>query len=124
MREKQREGRGENKKIQNALWRRCRIIFFFLSVQTISGCHEAGIVHHDISAGNVLTTTAGQTVLIDWESAFPCKGQQCKHFDIMPGTPGFSAPEDSCSPKRDVYSCAALFVYWVGALSASRLHSI
>jgi serine/threonine protein kinase len=71
-------------------------------------------VHHDISAGNVLRSSSG-IVIIDWEAAEPFKASDpgCMHYGLFEGTPGFAAPERSCSPLRDVFSCAALFVKWV-----------
>lgn len=93
--------------------------------------HEAGVVHVDVSPGNVLFTKDGRPVLVDLSSAWLVE-------DGWPqrslGTSGFAAPEVVLGrppvPASDVWSLGALAWYartggltppaWVGDLHWSR----
>ncbi len=93
--------------------------------------HEAGVVHVDVSPGNVLFTKDGRPVLVDLSSAWLVD-------DGWPqrslGTSGFAAPEVVLGrppvPASDVWSLGALAWYartggltppaWVGDLHWSR----
>ena len=93
--------------------------------------HEAGVVHVDVSPGNVLFTTDGRPMLVDLSSAWLVD-------DGWPqrslGTSGFAAPEVVLGrppvPASDVWSLGALAWYartggltpppWVGDLHWAR----
>ena len=93
--------------------------------------HDAGVVHVDVSPGNVLFTTDGRPMLVDLSSAWLVD-------DGWPqrslGTSGFAAPEVVLGrppvPASDVWSLGALAWYartggltpppWVGDLHWAR----
>jgi hypothetical protein len=97
----------------------------------LAALHEEGVVHVDVSPGNVLFTPDGRPVLVDLSSAWLVE-------DGWPrrplGTSGFAAPEVVLGrppvPASDVWSLGALAWYartggatpppWVGDLHWSR----
>ncbi len=78
----------------------------------VHAAHEAGILHRDLKAGNVMITTAGEPIVTDFGMA---RWTEAQHTVLTPsgamvGTPGYMAPEqimgetDSVGPASDVYS--------------------
>jgi serine/threonine protein kinase len=78
----------------------------------VHAAHEAGILHRDLKAGNVMITTAGEPIVTDFGMA---RWTEAQHTVLTPsgamvGTPGYMAPEqimgenDRIGPASDVYS--------------------
>ncbi len=82
--------------------------------------HAVGVVHRDLSPGNVLCCGSGETELFkisDFGIARPA-GLSVTFGNMLVGTPGYLAPEqivsegDTISPSTDIFSFAAI-VYFV-----------
>lgn len=75
----------------------------------LAALHAAGVVHGDVSPGNVLFTAEGKPVLSDFEAA-RLVGEG--HPPLVAGTSGFVAPEvvagDLPGEAADVFSLGAL----------------
>lgn len=79
---------------------------------TLAALHRAGVVHADLSPGNVLFARSGRPMLCDLTSAQVIDGRE----DEPPvGTAGFIAPEVLAgalpSPASDVWALGALLWY-------------
>ncbi len=81
--------------------------------------HAVGVVHRDLSPGNVLCCGSGETELFkisDFGIARPA-GLSVTFGNVMLGTPGYLAPEqivpqgESVSAASDIFSFAAIIYY-------------
>ncbi len=81
--------------------------------------HAVGVVHRDLSPGNVLCCGSGETELFkisDFGIARPA-GLSVTFGNVLLGTPGYLAPEqiapqgDSVSAASDIFSFAAIIYY-------------
>ena len=81
--------------------------------------HAAGVVHRDLTPGNVLCCGAGDTELFkisDFGIARP-QGLQATFGDAMVGTPGYVAPEQAgpgsapLGPQTDLFSLAGIIYF-------------
>lgn len=93
--------------------------------QALQALHARGVVHGDVSPGNILFTVQGRPALADLGSSRVLGGAEHRL-----GTPGFSAPELSdngrpagLNPAADVYSLAAVGWYALTGRAPSRTAS-
>ncbi|MDR6640469.1 serine/threonine-protein kinase [Paenarthrobacter nitroguajacolicus] len=82
--------------------------------QALDYLHSQGVVHGDVSPGNILFTAEGMPLLADFGIAARV-GDAKHHLDV--GTPGFTDPvglvavgqeDGALRPERDLYSLAAV----------------
>lgn len=80
-------------------------------LDTLERLHRCGIVHGDLSPGNVLVDDGGRVTLVDFGSAFVPANEALPASASVP----FAAPEllvgRAISQASDVYSAGALLVY-------------
>lgn len=106
--------------------------------QALQALHEHGVVHGDVSPGNILFTVQGRPALADLGSSRVLGGAEEHRF----GTPGFSAPEMAdgggpglarhgarnagpagLNPAADLYSLAAVGWYALTGRAPARTAS-
>jgi hypothetical protein len=80
----------------------------------LAAIHEAGLVHGDIKAGNVMRDLRGHLVLMDFGSGFASDGEAAV---LGGGTPRYLAPEvlrgGAATTAIDVYALGVL-LHWLG----------
>jgi serine/threonine protein kinase len=84
-------------------------------LQVLGAVHDAGILHLDIKPANLLLTSDGELVLLDFDAAQPMADPGPLAFEArakVAYTPGFSAPESllvpaSQGPWTDIYAVGA-----------------
>ncbi|MGM7667501.1 protein kinase domain-containing protein [Microbacterium sp. A93] len=93
--------------------------------QALQALHARGVVHGDVSPGNILFTVQGRPALADLGSSRVLGGAEHRL-----GTPGFSAPElydaggpAGLNPAADLYSLAAVGWYALTGRAPSRTAS-
>ena len=76
--------------------------------------HKAGIIHRDLSPGNLMLTPEGALYLIDFGTATSLKNESLKNLIIFSHA-GLDAPEradhENLGPGTDIYSLCATIVY-------------
>ena len=60
---------------------------------TVAGLHRCGVIHRDLSPGNVIVDRAGRPTLIDFGIAVRCPENGWVHESAPIGTDGFRSPE-------------------------------
>ncbi|WP_108623838.1 protein kinase domain-containing protein [Candidatus Similichlamydia epinepheli] len=116
-----------------------KLLKFFLKVcHGISYVHQAGILHRDIKAENIMLSSSGQVIIIDWGLARPfqrkhdeqkiclndCLDRRMPSLGRCPGTLNYIAPErffQQETEQSDLYSLGVLFYFILaGHLPFSR----
>jgi hypothetical protein len=82
--------------------------------EALAVVHEAGVLHRDLTPGNVMITDSGP-VLIDFGIAQGMEDSRVTSAGLVAGTPGYVAPEllsgDEPSEQSDWWGWAALIAY-------------
>jgi tetratricopeptide (TPR) repeat protein/tRNA A-37 threonylcarbamoyl transferase component Bud32 len=82
----------------------------------VSAVHNAGLVHRDIKAQNVMREEGGRLVLMDF-GAGQLVGTDTAQLDRLTGTPLYLAPEvlagGESTPRSDIYSLGVLLYHLV-----------
>ena len=91
----------------------------------LAALHRAGIVHRDVTPGNILITDDGFAKLIDYGIARSFTAAKPADTEIL-GTPGYAAPEQfgfsQSSAQTDIYAVGVLLnVMCTGAFPNERL---
>ena len=90
----------------------------------LASVHDAGVVHRDVKADNVLRADGGRIVLVDFGTAVDTSGDDLG----VEGTPFYLAPElfegESADPRTDVYALGVLLFHLVTGSFPVRADSI
>ncbi|HZN38955.1 MAG TPA: protein kinase, partial [Planctomycetota bacterium] len=88
--------------------------YFEQAAQALHTAHEAGLVHRDVKPGNLMVTTRGEPVLLDFGLARFDDGTDAPNLTLSGdrlGTPAYMAPELvaglSVDRRTDVYALGA-----------------
>jgi serine/threonine protein kinase/formylglycine-generating enzyme required for sulfatase activity len=82
------------------------------AARAVHAAHEAGVIHRDLKPGNIMVTTEGEPVVLDFGLAKDISGVEAtltQHGDLM-GTPAYMSPEQiaahriTLDRRTDVYS--------------------
>ena len=82
--------------------------------EAVAAVHEARVVHHDVTPGNVMVL-GGAPMLIDFGLAHDEMAAPTTHPGMLVGTPAYLAPEliegEVAGPAADVFSWAATMAF-------------
>ncbi len=82
------------------------------AARAVHAAHEAGVIHRDLKPGNIMVTTEGEPVVLDFGLAKDMSGVEAtltQEGDVM-GTPAYMSPEQvaghavALDRRTDVYS--------------------
>jgi len=91
-----------------------RVRLIVRAVDAVAFSHAHGIVHRDLTPGNIMVGAFGEVLVLDWGLAVTVGGNASSQS--VAGTPGFMAPEQShgvADTRSDVYALGALLDWWV-----------
>jgi serine/threonine protein kinase len=78
----------------------------------LDALHEAGLIHRDVKAANVMLSRSGRVVLMDLGIARAVEGSQYTSRSMLVGTPEAMAPEQirggAVGPAVDIYALGVL----------------
>ena len=95
----------------------------------LATAHAHGIVHRDVTAGNVLFDEAGNAFLTDFGIALEAAESASPEAALSPGSVAYSAPEqirrERLQPSADVFSLGVvIFECLTGSLPFSDIRSV
>jgi serine/threonine-protein kinase len=94
-------------------------------LNALAHIHEAGILHRDVKAANVLIASDGRARLTDFGVAQPQDATRLTGTGHLVGTLKYIAPEvvrgEPYTPRSDLYSCGVLLRGCVGQHAPDRL---
>ena len=85
------------------------------AARAVHAAHEAGVIHRDLKPGNIMVTTEGEPIVLDFGLAKDTSGAEAtltQEGDVM-GTPAYMSPEQiaghaaALDRRTDVYSLGA-----------------
>src|SRR5499427_3851323 len=78
----------------------------------LAHAHAHGVLHRDVTAGNVMITPDGHGVLVDFGLALPDRGAHLTSTGAIVGTSGYLAPEvlrgERADERSDLYGLGAV----------------
>jgi serine/threonine protein kinase len=81
----------------------------------LTAIHDAGVIHRDIKANNVMRDNKGRIVITDFGCGIPRNVSNRLDGGSIAGTPAYMAPEllegEEASPRTDMYSLGVLLFY-------------
>ncbi|WDF67180.1 protein kinase [Sphingobacterium oryzagri] len=90
-----------------------RLVYLQRALKELLEMHQAGYIHRDLSAKNILVQQNGNVLLSDLELAYPIQG--CSEPAFESGTIGYMSPQQTAGsrphPADDSYAIAALVYY-------------
>ena len=105
-----RHGRGLAEAVASALPKTTLLRALAQACHAVAHAHRRGIIHRDLSPGNVSIGEAGEVTVLDWGLA--AELAEGARGGVTGGTPGFAAPElrqgQPTTPATDVWSLGAL----------------
>lgn len=81
----------------------------------LTAIHDAGVIHRDIKAHNVMRDNKGRIVITDFGCGIPRNVSSRLDGGSIAGTPAYMAPElldgEEATPRTDMYSLGVLLFY-------------